>query len=68
MDFDPIDDPLNYKWGIFYNNKNDTRTVVPKRNRALGWTLNFAKPVSYVFMGIILLMALTAIISAIFVK
>ena len=64
MDFDPIDDPMNYKWGIFYNNKNDIRTVVPKRNRALGWTLNFARPVSYVFMGIFLLVILGSLIFA----
>lgn len=62
MNFDPIDDPLNYKWGIFYNNKNDIRTVVPKRNRALGWTLNFARPVSYVFMGLFLLIILGSLI------
>jgi uncharacterized membrane protein len=65
MDFDPIDDPLNYKWGIFYNNKNDIRTLVPKRTRALGWTFNFAHPISYVFMGILLAIALVAIILAI---
>ena len=64
MDFDPIDDPMNYKWGIFYNNKNDIRTVVPKRNRALGWTLNFAKPVSYVFMGLFLLIVVGSLIFA----
>ena len=64
MDFDPIDDPMNYKWGIFYNNKNDIRTVVPKRNRALGWTLNFARPVSYVFMGLFLLIVVGSLIFA----
>jgi uncharacterized membrane protein len=64
MDLDPVDDPLNYKWGIFYNNKNDIRTVVPKRNRALGWTFNFARPVSYVFMGLFLLIVLGSLIFA----
>jgi uncharacterized membrane protein len=54
---DPIDDPLNYKWGVFYFNKTDIRTVVPKRSRSLGWTLNFAKWGSYAFV--------TAIISAV---
>jgi uncharacterized membrane protein len=61
---DPVDDPLNYKWGIFYNNKQDIRTVVPKRIRGLGWTLNFAHPVSYVFMGLFLMVILA---SALFV-
>jgi uncharacterized membrane protein len=51
---DPVDDPFNCKWGIFYYNKNDIRTVVPKTNRALGWTLNFARPVSYVFVALII--------------
>jgi uncharacterized membrane protein len=27
----------------FYFSKNDTRTWVPKRNRATGWTLNVAR-------------------------
>jgi uncharacterized membrane protein len=68
MDIDPIDDPMNYKWEIFYINKNDIRTLVPKRTRALGWTFNFAKPISFVVMGLLLLIVLAAIISAIFVK
>jgi uncharacterized membrane protein len=59
---DPIDDPLNYKWGIFYNNKDDIRTVVPKRTRAFGWTLNFARPISYIFMGLLLLIVLISIL------
>lgn len=50
---EPIDDPLNYKLGIFYFNKADIRTVVPKRTRAFGWTFNFAHWGSYVFMAVI---------------
>ncbi|WP_426671388.1 DUF5808 domain-containing protein [Mucilaginibacter sp. McL0603] len=51
---DPIDDPLNYKWGVFYFNRNDIRTVVPKRSRVLGWTFNFAQPGSYAFVAVII--------------
>ncbi|MDB5145265.1 MAG: hypothetical protein JWQ66_3978 [Mucilaginibacter sp.] len=51
---DPIDDPLNYKWGIFYYNKTDIRTVVPKRTRAFGWTFNFAHWGGYVFVVVLI--------------
>jgi uncharacterized membrane protein len=42
-----VDDPYNYRFGIIYFNRKDKRKVVPKRNRLLGWTLNFAHPYSY---------------------
>ena len=49
-----VDDPENYKWGIFYFNPDDLRAVVPKRNRWMGWTLNFAQPLAWVIiLGII---------------
>ena len=51
---DPSSDPINYKFGMFYYNKNDYRTVVPKRNKLLGWTLNFAKPASYFFLLVLI--------------
>ena len=49
-------DPNNWKWGIFYFNKDDKRIFPPKRNKYLGWTVNFANPIS-----IITLIAITAI-------
>jgi uncharacterized membrane protein len=57
FDYDPLDrmrnDPENYKWGIFYFNRKDPRVLVPKRNRFMGWTLNFASPYSYfILLGI----------------
>jgi uncharacterized membrane protein len=56
---DPIDDIDNYIWNIFYFNKEDARVFVPKRNRFLGWTLNFARPGTYLFLaGLILLVVL----------
>jgi uncharacterized membrane protein len=51
-----LNDPDNYKWGIFYFNPDDGRTIVPKRNRWMGFTLNFANPFSYfIILGFILL-------------
>lgn len=50
MSFDPIDNPLNYKWGIFYFNRDDSRLIVPKKLRHLGWTLNFAHKTSYLLL------------------
>lgn len=51
---DPIDNPNYYKLGMFYFNKEDSRVVVPKRNRLLGWTLNFAVWKAYLFIGLLL--------------
>lgn len=49
-----VNDPENYKWGLFYFNPDDLRAVVPKRNRRMGWTLNFAQPLAWVIiLGII---------------
>jgi len=54
FDDDPLDrmrnDPENYKWGIFYFNRKDPRMLVPKRNRLMGWTMNFASPYSYLIL------------------
>ena len=54
-----IKNPKNYFLLIFYFNPNDKRIIVPKRIAVLGWTLNFAKPISYF---ILLLFALLLII------
>ena len=45
-----VNDPDNYKWGIFYFNRDDLRAIVPKRNRWMGWTLNFAQPLAWVII------------------
>ena len=37
-----VQDPTNYKAGIFYFNPKDKRVMVPKRIAMMGWTLNFA--------------------------
>lgn len=43
---DPTQDPKNYKLGVFYFNKEDKRIFPPKRMKAMGWTVNFANPIS----------------------
>jgi len=49
-----INDPTNYKAGIFYFNPKDHRILVPKRIRMMGWTLNFANIYTYLLLlGII---------------
>ena len=62
---DPIDDINNYKWGIFYYNPSDPRTLVPKRVRMMGWQLNFARG-SQLILPIIIVIVLITIISKLF--
>ncbi|RYD78561.1 MAG: hypothetical protein EOP55_06825 [Sphingobacteriales bacterium] len=47
------DNPDNWKWGVFYFNRNDPRLVVPKQVEVLGWTFNFAHPISYIIIVLI---------------
>jgi uncharacterized membrane protein len=59
---EPVDNPFNYKWGVFYFNKDDVRTVVPKRTRSFGWTLNFARWGSYAFVIVVLASVILSIL------
>ena len=44
-------DPNNWKWVIFYFNKEDDRILIPKRIKWMGWTVNYANPSSiFVFL------------------
>lgn len=43
-------DPKNWKWEMFYFNKEDKRLLVDKKNPNLGGTINFAHPKSYLFL------------------
>jgi uncharacterized membrane protein len=49
-------DPENWKFGVFYFNKEDKRIFPPKRKAQFGWTVNFANPIS--------ILAILAIITA----
>lgn len=40
------EDPSNWKLGVFYFNPEDKRLLPPKRVKAMGWTVNFANPLS----------------------
>jgi uncharacterized membrane protein len=53
--------PENYKWGLFYFNREDRRIFVPKINQWMGWTLNFANPFSYIILfGFFLIIYITS--------
>lgn len=39
-----------WKWGIFYYNPDDKRLFPPKRIPWMGWTVNFANPLSILAM------------------
>ncbi|KQR67447.1 DUF5808 domain-containing protein [Pedobacter sp. Leaf176] len=47
------DNPENWKWGLFYFNRDDSRIIVPKQMVGLGWTFNFAHPISFIFIALI---------------
>jgi uncharacterized membrane protein len=57
---DPIDDIANYKWSVFYCNKDDRRIIVPKRMRLLGWTLNFARWETWLMVVSFIMLAIMA--------
>jgi uncharacterized membrane protein len=56
---DPVDDNTHYIWNTFYFNKGDRRVLVPKRVRWFGFTVNFAQPVTYLVLMMIILLAFT---------
>lgn len=45
--------PKNWKWGCIYYNIEDKRIFPPKKNKYLGWTVNFANPLSILVLIII---------------
>jgi uncharacterized membrane protein len=58
-------DPANW-WGGsfgFYSSEADTRLLVPKRHRAMGWTLNFAKPGARFLMVLLVAAAIYAAVA-----
>jgi uncharacterized membrane protein len=54
-------DPKNWKLGVFYFNREDKRIFPPKRLSFLGWTINFANPLSVLIVGGIIALAAIAI-------
>lgn len=55
-----VDNPDNYIWSLFYFNKKDIRVIVPKRNRLLGWTLNFGRLNTYLLLISIVIIAIVS--------
>lgn len=51
-------DPNNWKWGLFYYNKEDKRILPPKRIEWMGWTVNFANPASIAVFLVFILFAI----------
>lgn len=54
-----VKNPSNYKWGVFYFDKKDKRVIFPKYESSRGWTINFANPLSYIFLVLLALIILS---------
>ncbi|MEY4595050.1 MAG: hypothetical protein RIQ47_1460 [Bacteroidota bacterium] len=62
-------DDANWKWGVFYVNKEDPRVWLPKRNPVMGWTLNFAHRSSYWWLfGLTFIPLIPVLLVALFAK
>ena len=51
-------DPNNWKFGIFYFNRADKRIFPPKKIAWMGWTVNFANPLSVLAIGFVLVLVI----------
>jgi uncharacterized membrane protein len=58
---DTMSRDTSYWRGPFYLNMKDPRLLVPKLHPSMGWTLNFANPISWV--AVVALLGLVIIIS-----
>lgn len=54
--------PANWSGGLMiYRSPRDTRLIVPKKQRLLGWTVNFAHPrIGLFWAGVLAFIALDA--------
>ena len=54
--------PSNWR-GVLYFNRKDPRLIVQKQHPSLGWTLNFANPLTYltIFLVILVIVVVTVI-------
>jgi uncharacterized membrane protein len=55
-----LKDDKYWIWGMFYFNPEDKRIFPPKRIPWMGWTVNFANPIS-ILMAVILIVSLIGI-------
>ncbi|MBP1906169.1 putative membrane protein [Paenibacillus turicensis] len=59
----PVNDDVHWKLGYIYFNRNDPSFSIEKRN-GIGWTLNFAHPLSWVILiGIIAFIIISSLLS-----
>jgi len=49
-----------WRGGLFYVNSADPRLLVPKRS-GLGWTFNFARPIAWLALAVLLLLPLAMV-------
>jgi uncharacterized membrane protein len=56
------DDPYKWRFGIIYYNKKDKRLFPPKKYYGLGWTVNFANPISIVTFFVIVLLLVSIVV------
>lgn len=54
-------DPRNWK-GFFYYNPKDPRLLVQKISPLRSWTFNFASIYSYITLGLIIMIAIAAVL------
>ena len=50
----------DWRGGLFYVNAADLRLLVPKRS-GMGWTFNFARPVAWLVLALLLLVPLAMV-------
>lgn len=55
-----LKDDKYWIWGMFYFNPEDKRIFPPKRIPWMGWTVNFANPIS-ILIAVILIVSLIGI-------
>jgi uncharacterized membrane protein len=58
-------DSKYWKWGMIYVNADDPAIWLPKRT-GLGWTLNFAHKVAFVYL--VLLLVLPTVVALFFAR
>ena len=57
----PVNDDIHWKLGSIYFNRNDPSFSIEKRN-GIGWTINFAHPLSWVFLSAIIALIIISIL------
>lgn len=61
-------DPKNWKCGFFYFNKDDKRILPPKKNPAMGWTVNFANKRSVLIFVLFMIIPTSIVLSLLLIN